>query len=113
MTLSRPPRAAAPSVIPSRTPGLRDAGTPAAQAAAIRSADAASRSTSRPMTAAGAMPKGDRAEKRPPMLGSPWKTARYRASAARSSSAEPGSVIATKREPAAAAPARSTTREKK
>ena len=113
MTLSRPCRAPAPSSRPSPTPGLRAAGTSAAHARAIRSAADSSRPGSRPIAAAGTIPNGDRAENRPPMLGTPRNTARYPEAEARSSSADPGSVIATKREPAASAPTRSATRAKK
>ena len=68
---------------------------------------------SMPRSAAGNSPKYDRAEYRPPMLASPWNTARKPRSVARRSSADPASVTATNRDPAASLPARWRTRSKK
>ena len=65
---------------------------------AIRSAFASRRATSIPISAAGTIPNGESAEYRPPIVGSPANTARNPRSRARSSSAEPGSVIAAKRD---------------
>ena len=68
---------------------------------------------SMPRSAAGNSPKYDSAEYRPPMLASPWNTARKPRSVARRSSADPASVTATNRVPAASLPARWRTRSKK
>ena len=55
---------------------------------------------SRPMIAAGTMPKFDRAEYRPPMLGTPKNMRRKPSLSAMCCSFEPGSVMAMKRFPA-------------
>jgi hypothetical protein len=60
VTLSRPRRASAPSAAPSATPGL--SASCERHASAIRTADAASRSTSSPASAAGTSPNQDSAE---------------------------------------------------
>ncbi len=52
-----------------------------------------------PISAAGTVPNGDSAEKRPPIVGSPWKTARKARSRASASSSLPGSVTAAKCSP--------------
>ena len=57
---------------------------------------AANCSRSMPTSAAGRRPKIDSAEKRPPTVGSPLKTASQPSSCAWRSSCEPGSVMATR-----------------
>ena len=68
---------------------------------------------SRPMTAAGTMPKWESAEYRPPMLGRPWKMCRNLSPRATCSIFEPGSVTAMKRDPACSAPTTCFARSKK
>ena len=64
-----------PEHIPNH-PGFSAAGTHEAQLSAISSARSRKRPTSRPMTAAGAMPKFDGAEYRPPIVGTPREMCR-------------------------------------
>ena len=66
----------------------------------MTSARSSRRGTLTPMAAAGTMPKWESAEKRPPTLGSPWKTFRKPSRWACLSRSVPGSVMATKRLPA-------------
>ena len=113
VTLSRPARAARPRASPRRAPGLSATGRPAAHARAMAAARAASPATSRPITAAGTMPKFDSAENRPPIDGTPANVRRKPSEAARRSRLEPGSVIATKRAAARARPSREASRSKK
>ncbi len=99
VSLSRPARAPSPITAPSASPGLRAAGTCAPHCCFIQLARSRNRSRSRPIKAAGTMPKSVSAEKRPPTLSSEEKIFRkvfFRASA---SSEVPGSVVATKRDP--------------
>ena len=97
VSLSTPSRAAAPSTTPRTSPGLSSPGRSAAQASAMTSARSSRRGTLTPMAAAGTMPKWESAEKRPPTLGSPWKTFRKPSRWACLSRSVPGSVMATKR----------------
>ena len=95
-TLSLPARQPSPSCRPSSRPGLPS--TPW-QASAISTARERNRSISTPIRAAGTMPKGESAEKRPPIVGSPASTPRKPRSRASCSRALPGSVTAAKRLP--------------
>jgi len=98
--LSRPACAKAPSVAPSRSPGLAAAGTAGPLRSPIAAARSINRATSTPISAAGTSPKNDSAEKRPPMRGSLTNVRRKPRSAASFCSGVPGSVIATKCAPA-------------
>ena len=62
VTLSRPTLAAVPRTTPSITPGFSAGGTHQAQAWTITSVRERKRSTSRPIAAAGTMPKFESAE---------------------------------------------------
>ena len=106
--MSRPQSCAAASSRPSSTPGfVPSPSSDRRQAAAIRRALRSSDSTSIPATAAGARPNADSTENRPPMSGWP-KTTPAPAARARSSRAEPGSVIASAADEAAG-PSRSSS----
>jgi len=71
VSLLRPLRASTPRITPSVTPGFSSAARPGEQASTITLARRSSFGTSIPITAAGAMPKSERAEKRPPISGTP------------------------------------------
>ena len=71
VTLSRPDFPATPRIVPRTTPGLSSTGTQAEQDTAISSARSRNLAASIPMSAAGTIPKSERAEYRPPMLGTP------------------------------------------
>ncbi len=113
VTLSRPTFAAAPRIAPSSRPGFSPSGVAGPQSAAISAPRSSSALASIPTSAAGTIPKSESAEKRPPTLGTPWKTRRKPFARATPSIAEPGSVIATKRSPAFDAPSAFTARSKK
>jgi len=113
VTLSRPFLARTPRMAPRTTPGLSLGGTPAAHLCTISSARSRNRRTSRPITAAGTMPKFERAEYRPPMLGMPKKMCRNPSRSATCCNFDPGSVMAMKRSPTFSAPMTSLARWKK
>ena len=113
VSLSRPAFAAVPSTIPSITLGFFSTGTEAAHACTISSARSRNLGTSRPIAAAGTIPKLESAEYRPPIVGSPWKMYRNLSVSASFSSFDPGSVTAIKRLPAFSAPMVCFTRSKK
>ncbi len=100
MTLSRPAFAAVPSSRPSCTPGLLPGGVPAAQDRTISAVVRRKAVRSSPIAAAGTRPKLDSTEYRPPMAGSPMNTCRNPSASATFCILEPGSVTATKCEPA-------------
>ena len=113
VTLVWPWRAATPMSVPSASPGLSPIGTLAAQLCAICSAWPRSRATSRPMMAAGTMPKSLSTEKRPPMDGWPKKIRRKPSASERCCIFEPGSVMAMKRRPISMGPTTPRIRSKK
>ena len=113
VTLSRPCCARVPIIVPSLTPGLTSGGTLVEQAWTIRAELSRKRWTSIPMMAAGTMPKFDRAEYRPPMLGTPGKMERNWRCWASCWSGLAGSVIAINRAPALSAPIAWATLSKK
>ena len=91
-SLSRPSSTNEPHTRPSSTADDRSP-------SATDLAESSRREISTPRRAAGTRPKWERAEKRPPMSGNARMTARKPLSTPRTSRLEPGSVIATNREP--------------
>ena len=85
---------------------FRAGGTSGPQERSMGFVASRSRSTWSPIAAAGARPNFDSTEYRPPIVGAPKKMSANPAALARSSSAEPGSVTATKCSPARSRPRR-------
>ena len=113
VTLSRPLVASTPRIVPRTTPGFSSIGTHEEQACTISSARSRNFATSTPMMAAGTIPKFERAEYRPPMLGTPKRMCLKPSLSATCCILEPGSVTAMNRCPASFAPRTCVTRSKK
>ena len=91
VSLSRPFRAAAPRISPSRSPGLVWSGAAGEQAPCMACALLSRASTSRPIAAAGTIPKFESAEYLPPIEGMPYMTVPKPRAVALRSSFDPGS----------------------